>query len=450
MENAIVNKINVNFSQAVGAIKPLHGVNNGPKTGAFHFDMSKYFADAGIPYSRLHDTEYPYGSGHFVDIHCVFPDFDADPDDPAAYDFWCTDEYIRAIIAAGTKVFYRLGESIEHPVKKYHIFPPQDYDKWAKICAAIIRHYNDGWADGFHYGIEYWEIWNEPENPPCWQGTKEDYFKLYVKTAKYLKALFPGIKVGGYAGCGFYSLTRENTTYFQKGFITYFTDFLRYISAPENNAPLDFYSWHLYSTSVEEMIAHAAHVKKTLVEYGFDKTENIVDEWNHFSDTEDRVERRKTMEAAAFIAGVFCALQKSSVDIGVYYDAQPAFPLYCGIFDTKGPRKPFYAFKAYNCLYALGREVSVVSEIERVYVCAASSDTQGAMLLSNYGGDRVDVTVEISGFAGAQNGVRLEYYHLDETSDLDLKRSEIYNGNSFNPVLTLDKNSVVLLKAIRL
>ncbi|MBI4578450.1 MAG: hypothetical protein HY718_02035 [Planctomycetes bacterium] len=38
----------------------------------------------------------------------------------------------------------------------------KDFAKWAKICVNIIRHYNEGWADGFHYNIRYWEIWNEP------------------------------------------------------------------------------------------------------------------------------------------------------------------------------------------------------------------------------------------------------------------------------------------------
>jgi xylan 1,4-beta-xylosidase len=160
-EQAAVKTVEVDFGRITGRMKPRHGVNNGPKTYAFHYNMSKYFVEAGIPYARLHDTEYPYGSGHFVDIPCIFRDFNADPDNPASYDFALTDEYIKAIHTVGTKVFYRLGVSIEHAARKYEIFPPKDYGQWARICAGIIRHYNEGWAGGFHYGIEYWEIWNE-------------------------------------------------------------------------------------------------------------------------------------------------------------------------------------------------------------------------------------------------------------------------------------------------
>jgi len=444
-DNLRLSMIRVDFGKTVGGMKPEHGVNNGPKTRLLGVNMSAHFKDAGIPYSRLHDTEYPYGSGHFVDIPCIFPDFNADPDDPASYDFALTDDYIKAIDAVGTKVFYRLGVSIEHAPKKYHIFPPKDNERWAKICAGIVRHYNEGWAGGFRFGIAYWEIWNEPENPPMWQGTKEEYFRLYVTTANYLKEQFPDIKVGGYAGCGFYANTRENQSDFFKGFITYFTDFLAYISAPETKAPLDFYSWHIYTDNIEEMAAHAEYVQKTLAEYGFGKTENILNEWNYMDDAW-AVRDNGTMRSASFVAGMFCALQKSPVDLGAYYDAQPAMGIkFCGIFDVNGPRKPFYAFKAFNELYRLGREVASSSELDRVYVCAASDGAQGAILLSNYEGESRDVTVDISGMT-APGGVRLDYYYVDEANDLKLTRSEIYNGDVFRPVVTLANNTIVLLK----
>ena len=57
-----------------------------------------------------------------------------------------------------TKVFYRLGSKIEHNRKKYGTLVPKDPHKWAVICEHIIRHYNEGWADGFHLNMQYWEI----------------------------------------------------------------------------------------------------------------------------------------------------------------------------------------------------------------------------------------------------------------------------------------------------
>ena len=60
-----------------------------------------------------------------------------------------------------------------------------------------IRHYNEGWADGYHWNIEHWEIWNEPDldrdpkdafNKRCWSGTVEQFAELYTVAARHLKA----------------------------------------------------------------------------------------------------------------------------------------------------------------------------------------------------------------------------------------------------------------------
>ena len=108
----------------------------------------------------------------------------------------------------GTKVFYRLGSKIEHTSKKYGTLPPPDFQKWAEICEHIIRHYTEGWANGYHWDIEYWEIWNEPdlhepdtpkEFKAAWGGTIEQFHELFRITAKHLKSCFPHLKIGGLA-----------------------------------------------------------------------------------------------------------------------------------------------------------------------------------------------------------------------------------------------------------
>ena len=166
----------------LGAIKELNGVNCAPYNKRAGDDQAKifnFFKYLGIPRSRLHDCCGSYGGTHFVDVPNVFPNFDADETDPANYDFHYTDEYIGAIIRSGANVVYRLGITIEWGSKKYNTIPPKNPHKWARICEHIIRHYNEGWANGREWGIEYWEIWNEPENPPMWSGTREEFFELY-------------------------------------------------------------------------------------------------------------------------------------------------------------------------------------------------------------------------------------------------------------------------------
>ena len=209
-------RIHVDFDKIQGKIKPMHGVGQPPiELGNEGLDdsMLHWLTEANIPYSRQHDTYGFFGGNFFVDIPNLFRDFDADENDPASYDFAFTDELFRALMQAGVEPYFRLGVSIEnaHMIKAYRIFPPRDPDKWARICEHVVRHYNEGWADGFHYGITYWEIWNEPDNEESielnnmWKGTAEEYYDLYAAASKHLKKCFgDSIKVGGYSSTGLY------------------------------------------------------------------------------------------------------------------------------------------------------------------------------------------------------------------------------------------------------
>ncbi|MBQ2668665.1 MAG: hypothetical protein IJF56_08585, partial [Clostridia bacterium] len=162
-----MSKVHVNFGKTIGKIKVMHAVNNGPFVAGK--DQTRGNQDdwqaARIPYARNHDASFfsGYGGEHTVDVHAIFPNFDADVNDPVSYDFPCTDLYLKQTIQYGTEPFYRLGSKIEHGVKKYGTVKPKDFQKWAEICEHIIRHYTEGWADGFHHTITYWEIWNEPD-----------------------------------------------------------------------------------------------------------------------------------------------------------------------------------------------------------------------------------------------------------------------------------------------
>ena len=159
-----MTKITVDFNNITGKIKPMHGVGQPPIWG-LDFDMFRYLTEAGIPYSRLHDVGGMLGGGVFVDIPNLFPDFDADETNPENYTFEFTDKLITALMEAKCEPFFRLGVTIENywDVRTYRVKPPKDFDKWARICEHVIRHYRQGWANGFNYDIKYWEIWNEPE-----------------------------------------------------------------------------------------------------------------------------------------------------------------------------------------------------------------------------------------------------------------------------------------------
>ena len=187
--------ITVRFDRQSGqAVKPVHGICNGPLSESGLIDTSAFYEEIGIPFIRLHDTDTPT-SRTLVDISRIFPNFDADESDPANYFFEHTDQLLLAIDRLGAKPIYRLGESIDHSIFKRYARPPKDFEKWTRICVNIIRHYNEGWAGGFTLGISYWEIWNEPDlGNEMWDGgTAQQYRDLYKTAVAGIKALVSAI-----------------------------------------------------------------------------------------------------------------------------------------------------------------------------------------------------------------------------------------------------------------
>lgn len=417
--------ISGSFDCPNGMMKPVHGVSNAPLLGAANDKLFYLLGKAGIPFSRLHDTGGSYGGGRFVDIPNIFRNGDADPEDPAAYDFAFTDWLLTSLHHQGVEPFYRLGVTIENgwAVKAYRIFPPKDPYKWAQICEGIIRHYNEGWANGFHFGIRYWEIWNEPDNEPdstcnpMWQGTKEDYFRLYEVASRHLKSRFPSLKIGGYASCGFYALSETsvssvaNSSTRTEYFLEFFHDFLRYISSSSHQCPLDFFSWHSYA-GLPETISYARYARDTLDSHGFSQTENILNEWNCGPD------QRGTARDAAETAAMLCAMQAAPVDLCTYYDGQIHTP-YGGLFNplTEDVFPAYYAFHAFNRLYRLHHYVPLAAG-EGIYAAGAAGGRTAAALLANTGKTAVPVRLEWSGLPGTRirrRPVDSHYPHQSET-----------------------------------
>ena len=393
-------KIKVDFSKITGKMKPVHAVGQPPIIGWSSDKLFHYLTEAGIPYARLHDVGGGFGGGKFVDIPNVFPDFNADPEDPASYDFTWTDPLITSLMDAKVEPYYRLGVTIENEVwrKAYRVNPPEDPEKWAKICAGVIRHYTKGWANGFEYDIKYWEIWNEPEctngRRVMWTGTWEQYLELYDVTSKLLKAEFPEIKIGGYASIGFYALKEMDpeSTWCKdcQSYIDLFLQFMQYIK--DHNCPMDFFSWHSYDEPKYTAL-YANYVAEKLKEYGYGHAEQHLNEWNCGPQNRD-----KACHAAA-TAGFLISMQNSPVDIGMFYDARCGTSIYGGLFNpmTLRPLKSYWAFPAFNELYRRKDQVEAESDTEDLYVVAAAGDPEGAVLIVNFRNETLDLELDLGG-----------------------------------------------------
>ena len=368
-------------SQPLGSILPMNGVNNGPVVARKSQTRGNEdaFAQARIPYVRTHDAAFSeaYGLNHIVDITSIFPDFSKDPDKAENYDFQLTDLYLKSIIDCGSEVYFRLGQKIEHYVKKYGIMPPKDYQKWAVICEHIIRHYNEGWADGHRWNIRYWEIWNEADldikqwntNPRTWGGTEEEFFKFYTVAAKHLKKQFPHLRIGGPALAG----NRE-----------WGDRFLAHMR--QENVPMDFFSWHIYTYDPNKIAEKARAIKAIMQKNGFGQIESILNEWNYIRDWSNdflySVNVMHNAKGAAFNAATMTLCQQERVDMLNYYDARPETP-FNGLWDIYDlrPTRAYYPFYVWGQLAEMKQHVaSSISEGDKDLDCTAALSADGHTL----------------------------------------------------------------------
>ncbi|MBQ9336265.1 MAG: hypothetical protein IJS14_03080 [Lentisphaeria bacterium] len=430
----------------LGAFKRMNAVNNGPFQSVRGTGNVEAWKAAKIPFARNHDASFyaNYGGEHTVDVHAIFPDFDKDPNDPASYDFAPTDRYLKSIQAAGTRVFYRLGSKIEHQPEKYGTRVPKDFKKWAVICEHIIRHYNEGWANGFKMNIEYWEIWNEydlrkrPEGTtfsPTWQGTDEQFFDLYVTAASHLKKCFPNLKIGGpsIANC-------RNME-----------PFLAALTANGKRAPLDFFSWHLYTADPSEIGKSSRYVREMLDKYGYKDSESILDEYNFVLGWQGEKFRKgmkaiMTATGAAFTAAGMISGQDAPLDMLMYYDARPTG--WNGIFGTGSQiLKTYYVFRLWAKLTDFGEQIEVDTQGKKgVYAIGATKNGTTGVMISRFfrPDDEVeDLPVTFTLENGDLRGVKL--YLLDEENDLaDIPYRMDKQGNL---LFTMKKNTVVYIES---
>ena len=436
----------VNFDARVGAIKPVNGVNLWAKFSRETLENRQADAEAcRFSTVRLHDAPWDNEGMRLVDVHQIFGNLNADPKNPDNYFFAPTDDYIANIRKGGAVPIYRLGTSIEHTAVKYFAKKPQDFDHYAEICAGIVRHYNAGWANGFEWNLPYWEIWNEPNIiPQMWDDPDWDaYCRFYIVVAKRLRAEFPDIKIGGPALAG-HDLNK-----------------IRRLAelCKEENAPLDFLSWHCYASAPEELIDPPFEVRKTLDDAGFPNAELHLNEWHYFptqwnvvhgTNGGDQAKRELATspeglhgaEAAAFVDLVLTRWQDGPLDMGNYY----AFGLDTwGMIDNFGKLRPtYYAFLLF------GEQISqapnrVETRDPGAHVSLLGSvDEMGAAkrLLVSYYKQNNPAPINIA-LRGVPAEGEAEVVQIDYDSDYKTTKVKYSNG-----ILTLNpqKSSVFLVR----
>lgn len=428
--------ITIDAAKVTGVITRLNDVDNGPLCQHGIVDLSRYYKQLGVRNVRLHDVPWSYDD--VLDIEYIFPDWNADPDRAESYNFVQSDFYIKTITDLGINIIFRLGFSAEGITSTPHNIPPPSYDRWVAVAEHIVRHYNQGWANGPHANIKYWEIWNEPDGSGFWSGTPEQYYRLYEVTATALKKLDNSLYVGGPAIAGNQS--------FLEGFIKY---------ARQRNLDIDFVSWHIYTRNPADVIDRGEMIHRMMAQYGYAGAQSILDEWNFgpldwqplFVDadaTRTYFDSTQNATGAAFDAAFLMALEDAHVDIATFYTGTSAI---WGLFTASGvPQKPYYAFLAFSDLLRSPNRLA-----------QTSPTTSPVRVIAGIADDRQTIRIFISNPSNEAQALRFDLIGLPSDGPMEYRERLIDSQSDFVPVggsvkirdSTLEQNigphSVILL-----
>ncbi len=273
---------------------------------------------------------------------------------------------------------------------KANITPPRDYAHWELLVEQFLRHVID------RYGIAevrrwYFEVWNEPNLTVFWRDADfEAYMQLYERTARVLKRIDAGLRVGGPASAGSGP---------HPGVPPWGIEFLA--ACRDRSLPLDFFSTHPYPTEhpvdleskgymiwagSERLLVDLEGARAVLDGAGYRALERHCTEWS--SSPSPRDISHDTAYMAAFVVRNNW-LARGLADSLSYWTLSDIFeegrlgdtPFHggFGLVNVQGLRKP--SFHGYRFLSRLGEEELADGDS---YAVTRRADGSLAILLWNY------------------------------------------------------------------
>lgn len=373
-----------------GTIQPLLGVNIGPiPAGAStNADLTDTYHAAGITMIRTHDYYGP------LDMATMYPNQNADPYDPASYNFTESDKVFAAILAGGFEPYLRLGDSWNNGRGYPPANPraPTNLDNWVQAAVEVTRHYR-AMAQAAGVQMRNVEIWNEPDGSKFWDGTREEFYSLFDATTRALKQEFPDLLVGGPGFTPAGALSQKGQT-FVRGLLEY---------AQAHQTPFDFLSWHMYSNDPQNYVTAAQFYRAELDTHGFESVTMHVTEWNTDARGRDKSitdkEARLGGRGATILTAAWIALQQNGVTESMIYrgpdPAQDASTFY-GIFYADGrPKRSALAFMLWSEFSKYSQAINItLSEPNGLWILAGqNANGEVAILIANPSDQAITMTL---------------------------------------------------------
>lgn len=302
-------------------------------------------------------------------------------------------------------------------------------------------HYNDGWDNGYYYNITYWEIWNEPDLEGFWNATAQDYYQLYKTTVQTLKTYNSSLKIGG--PC---TSSISNTDY-TTGFLTYLNN---------NNLPLDFFSWHQYADTPNQLYTSSKNVRNLLDNNGFLDCENINTEWNINILTPQR--DKDNAKNAAFTTCSLTAFQDAYLDYAFRYRGTQdpnwlmrliGFDLSLFTYDGKY-KTPTLAYLAMHYLTQdtpIRLTTPTMDASQGItYLAGISEDnTNVTIIISNYKKDDITYNLELSNLPW-DTTYTAAIYHIDNSQHLEITEQKNITTSTYTTTQKLKSQTVQFIR----
>jgi xylan 1,4-beta-xylosidase len=117
-------------------------------------------------------------------------------------------------------------------------YPPKDYQKWSEVVFQFVRHLRERYGDA-EVKRWLWEVWNEPDIA-YWQGTPEEFFKLYDYSVDAVLRALPEARVGGPDSTG---PANPKAAEFLRHFLDHCAHQRNYVTG-KTGSRLDFIAFH--------------------------------------------------------------------------------------------------------------------------------------------------------------------------------------------------------------
>lgn len=190
---------------------------------------------------------------------------------------------------------------------------PADWEGWERFVERIVRYFNN------QLGIDVrYIVWDEPDL--AWEGTTQEFLRLYLHSATGLLRANPKARIGGPAPAAFHAPIKNGPSLLP--------EFVRYcantsIPGLARRLPIDMLVWHTFDAAPTSPGLYDVEVetaRKLLESHGYrDRVELNVGSWAVLGRYPEIGNERDSHVLAAFFVSSVIAMTRAGVDRHAFF-----------------------------------------------------------------------------------------------------------------------------------